>query len=611
MKFSYLLIFSFSPVQGFISTARKPRDLFTGSYIISFLTEKVIEELGLKNRVIYPVIKNQGDIKLANYPNKFIAEVDADICKEVKEKFKEIWKRVCEDVWNGLNLNIENKEEVKKQFFSQIENYFNVFCKCVEYKSFEEWKKILELEDVKELSENDDYAFTYDLAERLLGAQKSWRQYNAVVDDTKYNGNIYPNGCSMCGERVHLAFDWKRESLEKIFKEKDLYQIRQGEKLCGVCLVKRFAVIYSKDLKVHDYKNFPSTEEVAGIKFKEKLREVLKEDKELEKRLNDLYEKLKDTPYVIKKGLLNLNEKALRIDSELFRKEAWETLFEDETLKNLKNQIQEIWEGLKKKNIEHKNSYFALLISDGDSIGNWLGIKSDIRKGNLTKEFHKKFSEILSDYATEVSSYKDKDITTQIVYAGGDDLTAFLHPSDAVLFARYCAEKFTIKLKNLAKENKKPSISAGILIAHAKDNLKKVFEETKNLENLAKNKVEGKGAVCIGVRTRNGSLTYFLSKWDDLKTFCKFVEAFKSDMLGSTFAYEFREYESFIEDERIFKSLLKRSLKRKVHKGDWEKLYNESERFIQKTKQYLKGENPIRNYINMVYVARFLSREEV
>ena len=605
----YLLIFSFSPVQGFISTARKPRDLFTGSYIISFLTEKVIKEVGLENRVIYPIIKSQGELKLANYPNKFIAEVDKDLCEKATKKFKEIWERICKDVWNGLNLNLKNKKEVEEQFFNQTENYFSVFCKCIKYTNFEEWKRILEVENLEELSENDDYAFTYDLAERLLGAQKSWRPYNALVDDTTYNGNVYPNGCSMCGERVHLAFDWERKSLEKIFKEKDLNQIKQNEKLCGVCLVKRFAVIYSKDLGAQDYKNFPSTEEIAGIKFKQKLREVLEKNKNLEKKLNNLYENLKETPYVIKKGLLNLNENPLRIDSELFRRETWESLFEDTTLKNLKNQMEEIWEELKKENIEHKNPYFALLISDGDSIGNWLGIKSDIRKENLTRKFHKKFSNTLSDYANEVSSYKD--VFAQIVYAGGDDLTAFVHPSDAVKFAKYCAEKFTEKLKNFAKENKKPTVSAGILIAHAKDDLRKVYEETKNLESLAKNKVEGKGAVCIGVRTRNGSLTYFLSKWEDLEIFNKFVEAFKNGKLSSTFAYEFRGYEGILDDEKIFKSLLKRSLKRRIQNGNWEKLYNESERFIEKTKEYLKGENHIRNYINMVYVARFLSREEV
>ncbi len=612
-----LFLFSFSPVQGFISTARKPRDLFTASYIISFLTEKVIKELGLEDRVIYPVVKNQGELKLANYPNKFIAEVDEDLCEKVKEKFKEIWKRICEDVWNGLNLNLKNKDEVEKQFFTQTENYFNVFCKCIKYTNFEEWKRILELNNLEELSQNDDYAFTYDLAERLLGAQKSWRPYKNIVDNShfiikKENGEekiIYPDGCSMCGERVHLAFDWKKKSLEKIFNEKDLNQIRRGEKLCGVCLVKRFAVIYSKDLTAQDYKNFPSTEEIAGIKFKENLKAIIEKNKKLKEKLHNLYEALKQSPYIIKRGLLNLDDNALQIDSEIFRKEAWESLFEDEMLKNLKNQIEEIWKELKKEGIEHKNPYFALLISDGDGIGDWLGIKSDIRKEKLTREFHKKFSKTLSDYATDVSTYKN--ITDQIVYAGGDDLMALLHPSDAVMFAKECAKKFTEKLKSLAKEGKKPSVSAGILVAHAKDNLKKILEETKNLENKAKNNVEGKGAVCIGVRTRTGSLTYFLSKWEDLRTFCKFVEAFKSDQLGSTFAYEFREYESVLEDERIFKSLLRRSLKRKVQKGSWEVLFKTSEEFIEKTKKYLKNEDPIRNYINMVYVARFLSREEV
>ncbi|WP_459774973.1 type III-B CRISPR-associated protein Cas10/Cmr2 [Aquifex pyrophilus] len=50
-----LLLFSFSPVQGFLSTSRKTKDLFAGSYIISYLTEEVINRLKLKDKVIFPV----------------------------------------------------------------------------------------------------------------------------------------------------------------------------------------------------------------------------------------------------------------------------------------------------------------------------------------------------------------------------------------------------------------------------------------------------------------------------------------------------------------------------------------------------------------------------
>ncbi|MGB9873855.1 MAG: type III-B CRISPR-associated protein Cas10/Cmr2, partial [Hydrogenobacter sp.] len=285
-----LLIFSFSPVQGFISASRRPRDLFTGSYIISYLTERVIKDLGLKDKVIYPVIKEEGS-HLANYPNKFIAVVEENMCDEVEGKFREIWKGICEEVWKGLEL-----KHAEDQFWRHVDNYFNPVCSCLEFLDKDSWEDIL---GVSENLEGEPYAFTYDLLERLLGAKKSWRPYRGVVDAHTFKGK-YPNGCTMCGERLHLAIDW--DNKKEFFKEKDARHIREGEKLCGVCLVKRFAVkYYFKNHFGKDLWHYPSTEEVAGINFKKKLRKFRDEIKEDYKKLVG---KLQETPYIIRNPII-------------------------------------------------------------------------------------------------------------------------------------------------------------------------------------------------------------------------------------------------------------------------------------------------------------------
>ncbi|MDQ7083097.1 MAG: type III-B CRISPR-associated protein Cas10/Cmr2 [Aquificota bacterium] len=77
---SYLLIFTFSPVQGFITTSRRTRDLFTASFILSHLTQTLLENLVQKGvRVIYPSKdKDKSGFKeaLANFPNKLVAIVE-------------------------------------------------------------------------------------------------------------------------------------------------------------------------------------------------------------------------------------------------------------------------------------------------------------------------------------------------------------------------------------------------------------------------------------------------------------------------------------------------------------------------------------------------------
>ncbi|MDQ7083099.1 MAG: hypothetical protein Q9N34_09285 [Aquificota bacterium] len=63
---------------------------------------------------------------------------------------------------------------------------------------------------------------------------------------------------------------------------------------------------------------------------------------------------------------------------------------------------------------------------------------------------------------------------------------SLLHPCDALSYAKKCAGTFEKKLYDLAKEGRKPSISAGILIAHAKANLQMVLDKARYLEQKAK-----------------------------------------------------------------------------------------------------------------------------
>ena len=612
MQDKKLLIFTFSPVQGFISTARKPRDLFTGSYIISYLTEELIKRSKLKEKVIYPQLRCE-DSNLANYPNKFIALVEENICEKLKKEFEKIWEEIYEGVWRGLNLKLnDQKEKVYKQYLKHVKNYFTVFCECTELVSEEKWKKILKIpeEELKDLRAKDNYAYTYDLTERILGAKKSWRPYRNVVDDTTYYDKEvkekYPNGCTMCGERLHLAFDWKNK--DNVFNEGDKYHVRKNEKLCGVCLVKRFAVkYYFRNLK-EKFWNFPSLEEIAGIKFKKKLQEKLEKNPHIKEKLERLYENLKDTPYTLSEGLLGYKEKALLIDSEIFRREGWKALFKEaEYLEKHKADIQSIYELLKGEGLEHKNQYYSILLSDGDSIGSWLGIKSDIRNEPLSEEFHKKFSEKLSEYAKDITSIEN--FTYQTIYAGGDDFMGFFHPADVVEFAKICAEIFTERLKE--KALKTPSISGGAVVAHVKISLQDVFEKARFLEKKAKS-VEGKGALAVGVMTRNASLTYFISKWEDIDTFFLFKKAFKNRELAQNFGYDLAEVAVYLKNRKeVFYSLLKRALGRKA-KGDIkpENLYASAVCFIEKTETYLKEENPIENFLSLLYVARFIAQKE-
>jgi CRISPR-associated protein Cmr2 len=143
-----------------------------------------------------------------------------------------------------------------------LENYFRAYCECTNSEELKKWKEKLKQNLGKDY---DDYAVAYDWTERKLGALKSKKPYEPLVDAYTYNGGKHPDGCTLCGERAHLAVDWEKfkENLQKDIK----HYLKEGEKLCGVCLVKRFAFYYL------GRQTFPSVHDIANAKFKEELKD--------------------------------------------------------------------------------------------------------------------------------------------------------------------------------------------------------------------------------------------------------------------------------------------------------------------------------------------------
>jgi hypothetical protein len=90
-----LHIFTFSPVQGFISNSRRLSDLYHSSLLLSTLTKSLMEKLikDLNTEIIYPVLVENGQ-GLANYPNRIVFLADKCICKDVIKNFQELWKGV-------------------------------------------------------------------------------------------------------------------------------------------------------------------------------------------------------------------------------------------------------------------------------------------------------------------------------------------------------------------------------------------------------------------------------------------------------------------------------------------------------------------------------------
>ncbi len=407
----------------------------------------------------------------------------------------------------------------------------------------------------------------------------------------------YPDGCTLCGERAHLAVDWKKliENLQKYIK----HYLKEGEKLCGVCLVKRFA-FYCLGRRT-----FPSVHDIANAKFKEELKDFEQRRPDLANRLKPLLQQ-----YM---GEKKPRDHLWEYNAELFDiKELERTKMEEGdpegVIDNLIRELRQIYDN--KFLSEPSKNYFAIIISDGDSMGDWLGLNSKIRKEKLERAFHETFSKALSNYAREIKSLESKEkFGLRIVYAGGDDVLAVADLREFLDFV----EKLNPTFKNKVGEN--ASVSAGIVIGHQKDNLAYLLNEARKAEKKAKS-VEGKSAFCITVIPRGGGPVSFWAKWEFLNLFKDTVECFEKEIIGDRTVYDIKDIAGKLEaseEKPIVLALLRGMLKRRVDENKLkEHLRKEKRTFIEEYLQELRKLleiSDLENFANLFYTARFIAKE--
>jgi len=316
-KTSWLLIFTFSPVQGFISSAKKTKDLFAGSYLLSFLTKVVLtkleNQLGEDLIKVYPQVEeNSSDLyslMVGNYPNRFVVVLKDKSPQEVRELIKtakgyfhnELFKLAGNTCHLFVERALENAEKCPskldnlpylkgavEQLMNHIGDYFSCFIVA----------KPVKLCKKGEIYEIENYQREYEITEKLLGGRKTFRPYEGKVDNATYDGEKYPDGCTTCGERLHLAIDWQKARIEDIAEE---------EKLCGLCYAKRnlYEVYLKEKLQKGEDEElellmtrFPSTHDIALAKEKyEFFLQLVEKDIETNEELKQFLQKLTEVMF--------------------------------------------------------------------------------------------------------------------------------------------------------------------------------------------------------------------------------------------------------------------------------------------------------------------------
>ncbi|MFW0884739.1 type III-B CRISPR-associated protein Cas10/Cmr2 [Candidatus Acidulodesulfobacterium sp. H_13] len=495
-----LFIFTISPVQSFIAQARKTADLYGGSKLLSELVKKVINELfeneAVGNELIFPS-KDAPD-----KPNKFIGVI-TNKPKEIENKIEKLIKDKLNFYFSEALKNYRNtsdgiSDEKKQKCINQLESLFKISWAALPY------------------DHNDpiNYPKQFKKIESLLGAVKSVRVFEQYPEtDAK---------CSLCGER-DIVFGRGNGALKKQtaeFKVPDSRKrIEENEFLCAVCFTKRF---YNESNK-----SFPSTAKIA---------------------LEYTLQKLDGCKINAYKNLFNSN-----FDEQLFYYEnLTEKYFKKHGLNNLSDIRKEnlnIRELARNENLKF-NKYYALIMLDIDDMGKCLSGKWLKNDAGLL-DFHKYLAGCLNKFATEVQKIFENESIGKLIYAGGDDVMAFVNINELFCVIKELRKEFEKEFEKTITE-KKITFSAGIVIAHYKSPLSDVISWARKMEKEAKD-VASKNTFGLGLMTHSGNLFKTVGKWQNFDLIeklvslsedfsDKYVFAFKQEMTplfdGSKWSYD-------------------------------------------------------------------------
>lgn len=476
------LHFTFGPVQGFVAQARRTRDLYAGSFLLSHLAITAMRAAG--GKVILPNLETllafTGDHAVA--PNRFIAEfADAADAAQAGERackaLLDEWEKIADTVWDRFVGSVaRNGLDTHKIWERQIRGFWEIAW-CVGPKE-----------------ETD-----------LLDRRKNWR----TPPRTEEGGDH----CTLMGQWQELsgfilskqrqeqnAF-WKAIRSQSAIKDLDL---EEDERLCAIAMVKRFFPHVSKEAigRELDMKNWPSTVSMAALPWQLGIKK--KADPQVLEKATEYAESVKNedgaTVNVRQIPSLANFANAGRFN-ELSGNFLNRTALENKRGTPLKNEDSrkrylDDLRKLEKVSGDHAGNHYALLLMDGDHMGKLIRDNTPQTVSDALTHYCKKVPELVE---------KHDGIT---IYAGGDDLLAMLPLDQALPVVNKVRDLYAQSFDNI-----EATISAGLVFAHYRNAFSLVLEYAHELLHKHAKDDADRDAIAIGVLKGSGQSCRWVGKF--------------------------------------------------------------------------------------------------
>ncbi len=565
------LLFQLGPVQEWIAAARSTRDLWSGSYLISWLTGQAIkavtDEIG-PSAVIFPALRGLGIFDAVN--REFFEHV---FYQGKDGQSDSLWQRLY-----GTSRETENADSAL--FHPTIPNRFLALVPAsraaelagrAEQAVRDELKKISDhcFKELKKLAQRDisswrprwekqvelmpqitwqTLPFHTDLDQALAVLEKidpaqaeRMRQVRRLAEELipeKQRDGRYYRRCERCGEHPdRCSHAEKRWSLNRP-------ELAWGANFAEVSLrlaarrnTRDFAAFVTDDHQEGVPKDMlTGKEEAVGDEAFWKNPPGIFKDNEGPYGAMNIIKRLwcaPDCGYLVRA----LNFPPQRVNAFL----RFESTPE----------------------LAGKRGYFAILALDGDEMGKWisgektpgfleqlrentrvyferLGVTPDYRR-QVTPGYHLQFSEALANFASKFAGRIVEEHGGCLIYAGGDDVLAAL-PAEKALD---CAEALRKAFHGdggwqdgILVPGGRAEVSCGIAIAHAHHPLQQVVAEARRAEHRAKHDY-GRSAFAVSLLKRGGEIIHWGANWQDgaLPLFRKFLEMTLQEKVSKRFPY--------------------------------------------------------------------------
>ncbi len=469
------LHFTFGPVQTFVSQARRTRDLYAGSLLLSHLAMAAMRgarEAGGQFRLPNYDALSKLQSEHATAPNRFLAAYDSEAAataagRAAQDAFQKTWQRIADAVWNRfLKDRATQGLDTETIWQRQVRNFWNVA-----------WV----------VSDADDTS--------ALDRRKNWQTHWPPEEGGDH--------CVMMGQWQEISGYIRSQQRH----EQDAFwsavgsgisklDLEPGERLCAIAFIKRFfpAVAEQAIGRTLDPHGWPSTVTLAAIPW---LRHIAQTPKARESA-ESYVSLVKDQPGAVASSARRIRllrsypiPDLAKLTGNFLNRPALAN--EDDTPLRPNTDraaLLRSLQALEDASADRAGNFYAVLLMDGDSMG------ALIRSHGAST-----VTDALTKFATAVPDTIDEhDGVT--VYAGGDDLLALL-PLDTALAAASAVHKLYAES---FPAHTPATISAAIVFAHYRCTFSRVLTSAHDLlDEVAKDRT-GRDAIAIRV-LKPGGLT--------------------------------------------------------------------------------------------------------